>query len=567
MKKSTLATFHLQVLFVLLMAIVAGCKMKEFSSTPFYSGDEVKFTGNVEDRVNLWPLAYWREPVGSVAWPLVSFGNDHFALRPIYSQYKAHGKSDYNEFNFLWPLCQADTQDNDYHVFPFFWGWDVKDRGYQALFPIYWNGPCYNSLFPLWIYRNSHGKKHLSILSGSAGYSSKTNGFEANWCFPLWYWNNRKTFVTTMYGQWDNGWVIPPLFSWGESETNGDYRARYLLGLGGVTKNKGDVNHWAFPIYNRSELLCCDSNRHCRTRLLLNLTGWENKNDKLLSSYVFPLYSWHTDESFLSPLFYWNRDGSLLTPLGGRTINQGTTNIYVTPLAGWRYGKKNGHWLVPIWNHEKYEDFDAYAAIQDSCELSSKVKLWTKPVTNMTWNADKTAKDVPVVSSQRRGSYFSKSDDTHLLVALGFSDDTSGYMDYALSPTNNYVITRRKKRGNPFVFNYSCRRSTGFNFETRQKTSDKETAETALLLLLYNHERKTNLLTKDEYDLHSVLWRLWHREEENGNVALDVFPGFTYDSKTNGYSKTSFLWRFFRYENDPEKGTSADFLFIPIMRP
>ena len=49
MKKSTLATFGLQVMFVLLMAIVAGCKMKEFSSTPFYSGDEVKFTGNVED--------------------------------------------------------------------------------------------------------------------------------------------------------------------------------------------------------------------------------------------------------------------------------------------------------------------------------------------------------------------------------------------------------------------------------------------------------------------------------------------------------------------------------------
>ena len=28
-----------------------------------YIGDEVKFTGAVEDRVNLWLLAYWREPV------------------------------------------------------------------------------------------------------------------------------------------------------------------------------------------------------------------------------------------------------------------------------------------------------------------------------------------------------------------------------------------------------------------------------------------------------------------------------------------------------------------------
>ena len=27
-----------------------------------YIGDEVKFTGAVEDHVNLWPLAYLREP-------------------------------------------------------------------------------------------------------------------------------------------------------------------------------------------------------------------------------------------------------------------------------------------------------------------------------------------------------------------------------------------------------------------------------------------------------------------------------------------------------------------------
>ena len=68
------------------------------------------------------------------------------------------------------------------------------------------------------------------------------------------------------------------------------------------------------------------------------------------------------------------------------------------------------------------------------------------------------------------------------------------------------------------------------------------------------------------YTSHKVLWKLWDWEEENGDVALDVFPGFTYDSKTNGYSKTSFLWRFFRYENDPEKGKKVDLLFIPVWR-
>ena len=60
---STLATINKMIAVVALLA-VGGCKMKEFSSTPLYSGDEVKFTGAVEDRVNLWPLAYWRESVG-----------------------------------------------------------------------------------------------------------------------------------------------------------------------------------------------------------------------------------------------------------------------------------------------------------------------------------------------------------------------------------------------------------------------------------------------------------------------------------------------------------------------
>ena len=46
-----------------------------------------------------------------------------------------------------------------------------------------------------------------------------------------------------------------------------------------------------------------------------------------------------------------------------------------------------------------------------------------------------------------------------------------------------------------------------------------------------------------------------------------MFPFITHDTKKNGYSKTSFLWRLFRYERDPEKGTSVDLLFIPVWRP
>ena len=58
-----------------------------------------------------------------------------------------------------------------------------------------------------------------------------------------------------------------------------------------------------------------------------------------------------------------------------------------------------------------------------------------------------------------------------------------------------------------------------------------------------------------------------HWEKDHGNMSLDVFPGFMYDSKPNGYRKLSFLWRLFRYEDEPENGVSADFLFVPLCRP
>ena len=70
----------------------------------------------------------------------------------------------------------------------------------------------------------------------------------------------------------------------------------------------------------------------------------------------------------------------------------------------------------------------------------------------------------------------------------------------------------------------------------------------------------------ESYARYRVLWKFWDWERENGDVSLDVFPGFTYDSKKDGYSKTSFLWRCFRYENDPKSGKKVDVLFIPVWR-
>ena len=553
-------------MIVLVLALLAGCATKEMKSTPFYEGSDVVYTGKPEDRVNVWPVAYWREPVGSVLWPITSFSDDHFALRPVYSQYKQDGKDGaFDEFNFLWPLCQADTKNDDYFVFPFFWGEDYKQRPYQALFPIYWNGHGYNSLFPLWIYRDLDGERHLSVAAGIAGASAdKAKGREANWCFPFWYWNNKGTFVTTVYGQWKNGWAAPPLFSWGESETNGNWRAFFLMGLGGATKCGNRLEQWAYPLYNRDEYTSRGTNQVCKTYFLMNLAGWESKDDEIGSSYFFPLYGWMKDEWLLTPLFYWNRDGSLFTPLGGRTIDGGTTNVYLTPLVKTMSGEKTGGMVFPLWKHEKNCGFDEKVGWLDGERLTDAVRIWTEVATNRVWNKEKDSFDL-VEGKRRKASRVNARNKTDWLLLFPWHDRVNGNLGYG-NATNSYEFARTISRGNGLLLDYDYTRSVTYSALDRSKQSDAEESEASFLIWLYNYRRENDLMGGDVYAQHRVLWRLWDWEEKNGDVSLDVFPGFTYDSKTNGYTKTSFLWRFFRYENDPGEGTSVDLLFIPVWR-
>jgi len=83
----------------------------------------------------------------------------------------------------------------------------------------------------------------------------------------------------------------------------------------------------------------------------------------------------------------------------------------------------------------------------------------------------------------------------------------------------------------------------------------------------YCYKRETDRIAVQYYSRHRILFWLWDREEKDGDVSLDAVLGFTCDSTTSRYVKTSFLRGFFRYERDPEKGVSADFRFIPICRP
>ena len=132
--------------------LLAGCASPGMKGTPFYTGEEAAPKGPVENRVNAWPLLYYREPVLSVLWPLMEWTDDYVAVRPFFSV-SGLGKKQHT-VNVLWPIAQFDGETGDDRVFPFFWG-----DGYFTGFPLYWHSvhpggapELFDALFPLWSY-------------------------------------------------------------------------------------------------------------------------------------------------------------------------------------------------------------------------------------------------------------------------------------------------------------------------------------------------------------------------------------------------------------------------------
>ena len=819
---------------VLGVMLLGGCKLQESSSSPFYEGNEVKFTGAVEDRVNLWPVAYYREPVGSLAWPLISWGDDHLALRPFYSQYKQSGSGDYDEFNFFWPISQFDTKHRDYRVFPLFWGESYSDKPYFCLFPaLWWNrafagvfpifwdndddddggfcvfplcwagweksGDLWNTIWPLYYYESRErsswseekskfwafcglagfnrragkftnhrclpfyfcddgdfyslpysrytddGRIKSRILCGLAGCDSNADGdyqsswllpfyahdkandefltplfgktkdanwlipfyyhdehltltplfgktVEANWTLPLYYkdkekfltliggksgdadwvvpfyWRDKRTFASLPYWRQlgsdveiDRAFSLPLLSGYDRDHKTGDRLLYLLMGLGGHVWNDatGDAS-WVFPLFysDRESFYTLLYGHNPRRTWLFPvyfdgeertyITPLYGRNKRDGSDWLIPLY-YRDKESFITPLYGKSGDADWLFPLYCRDESQfnspvysywddakkGTRGFFSLPLlsganwetnsctktwfslaglvggtsdasgahgsnwalplfsredgqsfysipygwsgggsaytntyfaaglAGLKSGKKEGGWMFPLFNYKKDADFDEKESWLDEAKLPESVNVWTMIETNKVWNFEKKAHE-EVVGPKQHADYVSASDTkTHLLV---FDNDKSVYGCAPCGVTNRYEMTERHKLGNKLVFNHESNRKVCFDTATREKISDSEEGDTSLLMLLYNGEHRSDTAKGTSYTSHKVLWKLWDWEEEDGDVALDVFPGFTYDSKTNGYSKTSFLWRFFRYENDPEEGKKFDLLFIPVWR-
>lgn len=280
-----------------LALLSGGCASTAMKGTPFYSGEYAVRQGPVEDRVNVWPLLYYRDPALSVLWPIGEKTEDHLAVRPLFSVYGMD--RDRQVYSVLWPLSEFDRESGNNYVFPVFWGHD-----YAAVFPLYWHhghplasGGGYDTLLPLWWYNRGprgynsyflgpllHFKDygpetgwHFWPLAGS--YSDPDRSYQ----FALWplghRWSNargteggfaavplclvshgaasRQVF-TPLYCRGlsgagkDRWWIAPPVLSGGRSTPN----SGSVWGLGPLAHagwNGKSRSQHVFPLYYRGE--------------------------------------------------------------------------------------------------------------------------------------------------------------------------------------------------------------------------------------------------------------------------------------------------------------------------
>ncbi|MCL1910196.1 MAG: hypothetical protein FWG05_04600, partial [Kiritimatiellaeota bacterium] len=501
-------------------------------------------------------------------------------------------------------------------IVPFFW---CKDD-YFVAFPFYWDfGKPFdsekpdgtNSLFPLWIYDADSRSKDLHLLwplfnferwkNGGyhwhlfplVGQTRKNNGHSAWWLAKLGGYNYTENssahwqFPFYFYGNYENrkkgndhvflspfwfdiqqldvhSYAIPPLLTW--QTGNEFYSLAGLFNQRLHTPWKKSSGYF-FPFYaydnNDDSFLSLAYSSFGDTTFIPPLLSWWNRGPKTYGTDLWLFgglfrQNFHAPENqtkgHLLPLYAYGKNGDdeswFYTPIYGQNRDQNNKfRYYLTPIVGSEYhdwNKSRAWWLFPLVWH----DSNPRLQIGDTLEYARAF-------------FDKDAKERPP------SYHYSKNN--VLLGMLAGSKYEQSFERYL------YNSIFRKSRNRP---NYSEKSSfyifpfwqsfgeklLVFDNEITGITHDDSLKKNSVLFFLYDYKHEHSDIEEHDYVRRRVLWRLYHYERLNGDVALDIFPAITWDSKTDGARKFSFLWRFFRYESAPDKNTKLDILFIPIRR-
>lgn len=403
---------------------------------------------------------------------------------------------------------------------------------------------------PLLTYgQRKHDVFTTKILLGIAGWDTKEGECTSSWCFPFYYADDGGDVYTPLFGRSAKRdfWIVPPLLTYGQRKRN-VFSTNVLLGLAGWDEmHDSCMKSWCFPFFTYEKKHLFDSPVYVERDdwwAIPPLLTWGEKDvhgNRTLHPLVFGEISMTTNgyhHSALVPFYYHDADTLYLFPyLSSKGVNCLFPLWYRGPnslvLAGGLLGMSNNtQWFTPAVIHEGKKwllgfGLAGWSGVHD-VEYS-----WLLP---LYW------------ANHGSGDF----------VSLPFG--SIGKFSWWLTPL--FGATDKMWWATPFVGQYGNGKRTFswlFPFASWGESVSTEWSQ-ALFGLLWNSEtnRKTGHVDK------SILWRLWHYEEKNGNVSMDMFPFVTYDRKANGYEKTSFLWKFYNHETDSRGRSHLDLFFIPV---
>ena len=476
----------------------------------------------------------------------------------------------------------------------------ASDTRWNTVVPLYYRTTSSNSSTIATLLggvrKDEDGKSWLIYPLLSGGKRDKGSGdiwiaapmFHAGWdkngssqhLLPLYYWNSEsQMFLSLLAARWkdaDNGnriTAVPPLVSWMESDgKTTDLWA--IAGLMHLSWGEKPGSQHVLPLFYRD----------ASSGTLISPVAAKWRGDDGATNYMFPpALSWLTrapdrnDLWMVGPMAHWSwgpkAGSSHVIPLFYNNSVSGT--FLSLPLCAWKDGNTRT-WICPPLLSE-------YANDGADRDLYGVLGLF-----HQRWGGSGVSGHLmPLYLYGHRYFYspvfgWDKSDEDGFvypltpIAGLLTGERRSGCWLFPL-----FCHQREKATGDIagrfllwgyYDSNKECGDSGFFPFwwYSRNEISQKGilTAHGSVLFWLFDYLREFNRgdigIAKD-YTRSRVLWRLYCCEKSEGNVSVDMFPAITYDRRTDGFKKVSFLWRFFRYERGKD-GTKLDLLFVPVMR-
>lgn len=429
----------------------------------------------------------------------------------------------------------------------------------------------------------------LALGLGKFNWGAKPG---SQYLVPLFYHDREKqTFLSPLWAGWENAGgsiaVIPPFLSWKESTPQrSDFHI--LLCMGKFSWGAKPGSQWLLPFFyqDRNEDTFVSplwaqwpSNGGTNSMIPLTLSWLSEKEQRkeLWLALGMAKFSWGRDPawSHVFPFYYHDpQTHEFYSLLYGRDPSADGFTYFATPLIGKREGEHTGSWVFPLYSHKretKSGDVDDWILWGNHWERNGVSRSIFFPVFGYHNFGPCDSEPTP----DKRWAHFGK--DFFCIPFCWYRNET-----YVRPSPEELKLTyaQNRKKGAAPVPRLPLLREDKFehgifplwSYAKREIPSEgRKNTDGSIVLWLYDYNHEVSRLTNapastNDYTRARVLWHLWHYERLNGDVSVDLFPGITYDRKTDGFKKISWLWRFFRYERSKDGGKKLDLLFIPFMR-